>query len=182
MSTMSDSHPLHEVGSTLGASPHELRAIVAEFADLISIHEMDGVRYVTGDGLRYLRAAHRWRSRGMSWEDIRSRFSEIERSGLEPYPRQIEWADEEQAAAADALPQEARILEPERETGHRAGDAAAIVDALKKELERTDRARREDFDRVSVSLSRLEKEIQLLRNEIAGTLCRRDRKKRWLGR
>ncbi len=155
-----------------------LQAVLVELPDLISLEQRDGTEVVSGSSLRYLRAVHRWRCRGLSWSEVRQRFGAARESGLNPVPAEILWVEPEATAWSAVEPAVAR----ESERPGLDPDAVAVIKGaiseLSRDLARHHRARRQDVDQLATEIRRLEAELQLLRNEIAGTLQRRDRKRR----
>ncbi len=176
MSQKETTYLLSQVATMLGLSIPDLKGIVVEFRDLIKPRPGIGQDLIPEDGIRYIRAAQRWRARGMSWEDIRTRFSHEAASDLDPYPREIEWAREEGAAAADADETAVEVREVSFDPGPEQ-DLVDLIGKLRRDLQRADVRRRDDWDRMTVTLSRIEKEMELLRYELACMTSRRNRRK-----
>ena len=168
-----------EVRQILGVSRQDLRTIVAEVEPYLAPGDYDGQSWFSEAALRFVRAAHRWRQRDLSWEEIKKRFEQRQRDGLSPIPDDFGWAQEEEAAASEVA--DIRPVRDSRPAGTGADESQVMakLDRIYREMKGADQRRREDIQALTLALGRLQKELELLRYQIVSMGSRRDRKRGW---
>lgn len=171
-------YSVEEIRQILDLSRRELRTLVSEVEPFLAPGDYDGQAWFSSSALRFLRAAQRWRMRGLAWEEVRKRFRQQEAEGLSPIPEDFPWAEEEGAAPLE----ESTVLTPgpPRET-YESTDNEIIkrLDRIYREMKSADQRRREDIQALTMALGRLHKEVELLRYQILSMGSRKDRKRGW---
>lgn len=138
----------------LGIAPHTFRQILFEYSDVIG-DEGDESQTLTVDAFDRLQRVLALRNGGATPEQIRAVFL--------PVP------------VNDQLPVTTGTL---TDTEFPDDPLVGRIDDLSRQLRLSEERRREDRDRVLLSIIRAQQEIEHLRFEIAATSSRRDKKKK----